>query len=95
MTGEQSTPAEGTPPDEAQSADAEPEETAAILDELFAVVEDRKENLPEDSYTASLFTHETIFDARFSSLDFRHVMGARWRVVIDDAPTARGLRERT
>lgn len=29
-----------------------------ILEELFAVIEDRKENLPEDSYTASLFTHE-------------------------------------
>ena len=36
----------------------ESEETAEILDELFAVIEDRKENLPEDSYTASLFTHE-------------------------------------
>jgi phosphoribosyl-ATP pyrophosphohydrolase len=30
----------------------------AILEELFAVIEDRKETLPEDSYTASLFTHE-------------------------------------
>jgi len=29
-----------------------------IIDELFAVIEDRKETLPEDSYTASLFTHE-------------------------------------
>lgn len=29
-----------------------------IVDELFAVIEDRKETLPEDSYTASLFTHE-------------------------------------
>ncbi|MFC7116215.1 phosphoribosyl-ATP diphosphatase [Natronoarchaeum sp. GCM10025703] len=29
-----------------------------VLDELFAVIEDRKETLPEDSYTASLFTHE-------------------------------------
>jgi phosphoribosyl-ATP pyrophosphohydrolase len=29
-----------------------------ILTELFAVIEDRKETLPEDSYTASLFTHE-------------------------------------
>ncbi|QSX00416.1 phosphoribosyl-ATP diphosphatase [Haloterrigena alkaliphila] len=28
------------------------------LEELFAVIEDRKETLPEDSYTASLFTHE-------------------------------------
>ena len=28
------------------------------LEELFDVIEDRKERLPEDSYTASLFTHE-------------------------------------
>jgi phosphoribosyl-ATP pyrophosphohydrolase len=28
------------------------------LTELFSVIEDRKETLPEDSYTASLFTHE-------------------------------------
>jgi phosphoribosyl-ATP pyrophosphohydrolase len=32
--------------------------TDDVLDELFAVVEDRKENLPEGSYTTSLFTHE-------------------------------------
>lgn len=30
----------------------------AILRELYAVIQDRKETLPEDSYTASLFTHE-------------------------------------
>lgn len=29
-----------------------------IIDEVFAVIEDRKETLPDDSYTASLFTHE-------------------------------------
>jgi phosphoribosyl-ATP pyrophosphohydrolase len=29
-----------------------------IIDEVFAAIEDRKERLPEDSYTASLFTHE-------------------------------------
>ncbi|WP_049971790.1 phosphoribosyl-ATP diphosphatase [Haladaptatus cibarius] len=29
-----------------------------VLDDLFDVIEDRKETLPEDSYTASLFTHE-------------------------------------
>lgn len=29
-----------------------------VLDELFDVIEDRKRELPEDSYTASLFTHE-------------------------------------
>jgi len=34
------------------------EDTAEILDELFAVIEDRKETLSEDSYTASLFTSE-------------------------------------
>ncbi|MFC6961914.1 phosphoribosyl-ATP diphosphatase [Halocatena marina] len=28
------------------------------LAELFSVIEDRKKTLPEDSYTASLFTHE-------------------------------------
>jgi phosphoribosyl-ATP pyrophosphohydrolase len=32
--------------------------TEDVLDELYAVIEDRKETLPEDSYTASLFTHE-------------------------------------
>ena len=31
---------------------------ADVLDEVFAVIEDRKANLPEDSYTTSLFTHE-------------------------------------
>jgi len=45
-------------------ADGEPEagaateSTADVLAELFAVIEDRKARLPEDSYTASLFTHE-------------------------------------
>lgn len=29
-----------------------------IISELFDVIEDRKTRLPEDSYTASLFTHE-------------------------------------
>ncbi|MFB6134071.1 MAG: phosphoribosyl-ATP diphosphatase [Halanaeroarchaeum sp.] len=29
-----------------------------VLEELFDVIEDRKQNTPEDSYTASLFTHE-------------------------------------
>jgi phosphoribosyl-ATP pyrophosphohydrolase len=32
--------------------------TDDVLDELFAVIEDRKAELPDDSYTASLFTHE-------------------------------------
>ena len=30
----------------------------AIVAELFDVIEQRKAELPEDSYTASLFTHE-------------------------------------
>jgi phosphoribosyl-ATP pyrophosphohydrolase len=30
----------------------------SVLDELFATIEARKETLPDDSYTASLFTHE-------------------------------------
>lgn len=29
-----------------------------VLDELFALIEERRETLPEDSYTTSLFTHE-------------------------------------
>ncbi|QLH75869.1 phosphoribosyl-ATP diphosphatase [Halosimplex rubrum] len=32
--------------------------TDDVLDEVFAVIEDRKAELPDDSYTASLFTHE-------------------------------------
>jgi phosphoribosyl-ATP pyrophosphohydrolase len=32
--------------------------TDEILDELFEVIEQRKAELPEGSYTASLFTHE-------------------------------------
>ena len=31
---------------------------ADVIDEVFEVIEDRKETLPEESYTASLFTHE-------------------------------------
>jgi phosphoribosyl-ATP pyrophosphohydrolase len=40
------------------SGDTTDGSTDDVLDELFAVVEDRKANLPEGSYTASLFTHE-------------------------------------
>jgi phosphoribosyl-ATP pyrophosphohydrolase len=49
MSGEPSAEAESVD----ASADADP-----VLDELFAVIEDRKEVRPEDSYTASLFDHE-------------------------------------
>jgi len=31
---------------------------ADVIDDVFAVIEDRKANRPEDSYTTSLFTHE-------------------------------------
>lgn len=30
----------------------------SVVDDLFETIEDRKRDLPEDSYTASLFTHE-------------------------------------
>jgi phosphoribosyl-ATP pyrophosphohydrolase len=43
-------------------------EANAVLDDLFAVVEDRKDRLPEDSYTASLFTHEKGQDAILEKL---------------------------
>ncbi|MFP4626944.1 MAG: phosphoribosyl-ATP diphosphatase [Natronomonas sp.] len=35
-----------------------PESDEDVLDELFEVILSRKETLPEDSYTAALFTHE-------------------------------------
>jgi phosphoribosyl-ATP pyrophosphohydrolase len=52
---------------DASAADAEAG-TDAILDELFAVVESRKAELPEGSYTASLFAHETGEDAVLEKL---------------------------
>jgi len=36
----------------------EADDPEAVLDSLFATIEDRRDRLPEDSYTASLFTHE-------------------------------------
>ena len=33
-------------------------DATAVLDALFATIEDRRDELPEGSYTASLFTHE-------------------------------------
>jgi len=50
---------DGGDPTEPLADDGGADATAdEILDELFRVVEDRKRELPEDSYTASLFTHE-------------------------------------
>ena len=42
--------------------------TDQILDELFEVIERRKAELPEDSYTASLFTHEKCENAVLEKL---------------------------
>ncbi|PSQ42392.1 phosphoribosyl-ATP diphosphatase [Halobacteriales archaeon SW_5_68_122] len=39
-------------------SDGTDDDIDAVLAELFEVVESRKAELPEDSYTASLFTHE-------------------------------------
>ena len=33
-------------------------DTDAVLADLFAVIEDRKQSMPDGSYTASLFDHE-------------------------------------
>jgi len=60
----------GEDPDGAGRADGDPAAGApeAVLAELFAVIEDRKERLPEGSYTASLFTHEKGEDAVLEKL---------------------------
>ncbi|MFT4890564.1 MAG: phosphoribosyl-ATP pyrophosphohydrolase [Halobacteriales archaeon] len=42
--------------------------TDDVLDELYAVIEDRRETLPDDSYTAALFTHEKGEDAVLEKL---------------------------
>ena len=34
------------------------DDAADVLDRLFATIESRRANLPEGSYTTSLFTHE-------------------------------------
>jgi phosphoribosyl-ATP pyrophosphohydrolase len=39
-----------------------------VIDELFQVIEQRKEQLPEDSYTASLFSHEKEENAALEKL---------------------------
>jgi len=44
-----------TPSEGDDNAGDDPE---AVLDSLFATIKQRQEELPEDSYTASLFTHE-------------------------------------
>ncbi|WP_096393858.1 phosphoribosyl-ATP diphosphatase [Halorubrum trapanicum] len=45
--------------DEGPQADEDPDvPSEVVLDELFATIESRQAELPEESYTASLFTHE-------------------------------------
>ena len=46
--------------DETAADDKTPmdDETATVLDELFATIKQRQQELPDGSYTASLFTHE-------------------------------------
>ena len=61
MNGENvadSAESETTDEADADAANTDTANTDAILDDLFAVIEDRKETLPDESYTASLFTHE-------------------------------------
>ena len=50
------------------SGDGDDGPADALLAELFAVIEDRRESLPDDSYTASLFTHEKGQDAVLEKL---------------------------
>ena len=50
---------EGSVGDDGQSGTADADDDAdAVLESLFATIESRKRELPEDSYTASLFAHE-------------------------------------
>jgi phosphoribosyl-ATP pyrophosphohydrolase len=65
MTGDDDAGAgvDATRPDGGTTGDPE-----AVLAELFAVIEDRRDRLPEDSYTASLFTHEKGEDAVLEKL---------------------------
>jgi|AntDeeMetagen134_2_1112570.scaffolds.fasta_scaffold17778_2 phosphoribosyl-ATP pyrophosphohydrolase len=39
-------------------SDATGDDAHSVLRELFAVIENRKETMPDDSYTASLLDHE-------------------------------------
>ena len=50
--------ADGGGADGSGGAEASDAAAADVLDDLFAVIESRKRERPEDSYTASLFDHE-------------------------------------
>ena len=45
-----------------------PADSVDVFDELFTTIETRKRELPDDSYTASLFTHEKGIDAILEKL---------------------------
>ena len=49
-------------------SDDDPPTADETLASLFATIEDRRETLPDDSYTASLFTHEKGEDAVLEKL---------------------------
>lgn len=55
MTDDPTTSDDDTAPADGTESSRDHDE---ILDDLFAVVESRKAELPEGSYTTSLFTHE-------------------------------------
>ena len=42
----------------AESDGVDDADSEAVLDSLFATIKQRQDELPEDSYTTSLFTHE-------------------------------------
>jgi len=44
--------------DTATASEGVDDDSEAVLDSLFATIKQRQDELPEDSYTASLFTHE-------------------------------------
>jgi phosphoribosyl-ATP pyrophosphohydrolase len=44
--------------DDSDATDDNADDAEAVLDSLFSTIEARKRDLPEGSYTASLFTHE-------------------------------------
>jgi phosphoribosyl-ATP pyrophosphohydrolase len=58
MTEDGATGDAGAETDADADGDGEADPAADTLDSLFATIEDRRERLPEGSYTASLFTHE-------------------------------------
>jgi len=48
-----------------------------VFDDLFSVIESRRETLPDDSYTASLFTHEKGENAALEKLGEEATLAAK------------------